>query len=401
MSKTKSKPGVRPLGDNRYAIRATLVDSVTKQRKEIKRVITAGNLREADAARDVLLAELERPAVAKEARMTVSDYAVRWLTLRRPLLRPGTAHRYRLHLDRFIAALGGVWIDDLTPRMVTDWLAQEAKTLSGVTCLNALRVVRTMTKDATSELRLPAWPCDRVRAPKPVEVYDDEENALNPEDLARLFHAMRSTELRMFPLFAFMAYTGTRYCEAHALEWADLDFEASTVLIVRSRYQKALGPPKTRGSKRHLSLPPELVDILRQHRAGLLRTQNPGLARNLVFPTTTGSYQDNAGLNHAIHRATKVAGIAKHFSAHGLRRTMNTLALKVAPAEAVRKLLGHTTAGMTTRYLAVDIDQKRAIADGVATLVRDATRDVEGRVEGWGIAPEGRGPSMTEPAAMT
>lgn len=401
MSKTKSKPGVRPLGNNRYAIRATLVDPATKQRREIKRMITAASLREADDARDALLSELERPAAQKAARMTVSDYAVRWLTLRRATLRPGTMHRYHSHLDRFIAALGSVWIDELSPRMVTDWLHAEAATLSGVTCLNMLRVVRTMTKDATAELQLQRWACDRVKAPKPVRGYADGENALTPEELFKLFQSMRTQSPWHLPLFAFMAYTGLRFCEAHALRWSDVDFETRTAVIVRSRYMKAITDPKTEQSKRLVSLPEELVEILKAQRAELVRRQNPGLSADLAFPALKGGYQWHAGINNAIKAASASIGLVKRFTPHGLRRTMNTLGLQVASAEVVRKVLGHTTAGMTQRYLSVDLDQKRSLASGVAQLVRVAGRNVEGRVEGQ-VPPMGASNGAgTEAPAMT
>ena len=64
------------------------------------------------------------------------------------------------------------------------------------------------------------------------------------------------------------------------------------------------------------------------------------------------------------------SGIQKRLTPHGLRRTLNTLALEVAPSEAVRKVLGHADAAMTERYLAPSMDAKRAVLGKVVTLVR-------------------------------
>jgi hypothetical protein len=68
-------------------------------------------------------------------------------------------------------------------------------------------------------------------------------------------------------------------------------------------------------------------------------------------------------------RALKRAGIATHVTVHGLRRTLNTLALQVAPGELVRKILGHADQAMTLHYLAPDIEARRQLSASVFGLV--------------------------------
>lgn len=454
MSKSKNTPGVRQLGQpNKFGIRATLVDPDTKQRKEIKRVISAATRHEALAAQEALRLELEHAvemrrdtrrreveAAAKAAHdakfPTVGDYVAGWLLQKskhpaegararkgRKKVRHGTLLRYAEHLAHFADQLGDVRMHDLTSAHVIDWLENLSTKLSPVTCINALRVVKTMTLDARAELNLPSWPCDRVVPPEPEEGYDEEApNAFTPAELAQVESAMQTTAPRLWPLFAVMAQLGLRFCEAHALEWDDIDLDGRTVSIVRSRYKGETNKPKTKSSERTLPLDLDtgdfdLVSILRTQRAMLMRTQNAGLAKGLVFPTTTGTYQDNSRLNAAIAKATKVAKVEVHVTSHGLRRTANTVALDVLsiPVEhaielfgqtdtneghhegpesagaAVREITGHTNRKMTSRYMALSLERKRSTLRRVRDVVRAARVEaqqaaacVEGRVEAGG-----------------
>ena len=109
-----------------------------------------------------------------------------------------------------------------------------------------------------------------------------------------------------------------------------------------------------------------------------MREQNPGLREDWVFPSSVGTLLATGSLRTPLRRALKVAGIQKRLTPHGLRRTLNTLALEVAPSEAVRKVLGHADAAMTERYLAPSMDAKRAVLGKVVTLVRGGDVGIAG-----------------------
>lgn len=273
-------------------------------------------------------------------------------------------------------------MDRLMPGMITDWLQEEARSLSGWSCHGALRVLRTLTRDAQVELGLDKWPCERVKPPKALSRYDeDRPNALTADELARLFVAMREDEAYWFPLFATMAFTGLRFAEASALQWSDLDLDGGTLAVRRSQYRGELGDPKTEGSRRRLPLVPELANVLQAHRVRLMRAQHPGLVHDWVFPSATGGLLTTGGLNKPIRRACVKAQISHHLTAHGLRRTLNTLALQVASGETTRKILGHTTAAMTAHYNAPAMAEKREALGRVIQMVQpdrssDQPRDV-------------------------
>lgn len=369
----RTPPGIHRIGPGKYRIRATTVDPNTGKRKDTERIIHKDSLSEVIAAQLTLQQELLHNDTPP--RSTVREYADVWLTRRAPRLKHSTMLRYKEHLNRIVADLGSVYMDKLTPGMVTDWLQVQARTMSGWTCHGALRVLRTMTRDALVDLRLTRWPCERVVPPKPLNRYDeDEPNALTGEELGRLFVAMQEHEPYWLPLFATMAFTGLRFAEASALKWSDIDFEAGTIAVRRSQYRGVVGDPKTEASRRRIPLVVELASVLREHREKLLREQHPGLAAEWVFPSNVGGLLPTGCLNDPIRRACALVNIKHRLTAHGLRRTLNTLALQVASSETTRKILGHTTTAMTAHYNAPAMAEKREVLGRVIQLVRPDTK---------------------------
>jgi integrase len=347
----------------------TIVDPNTGKRKENDRIIESNSKAEVIASQLALREQMLQTEVPR--RVKLRDYATKWIERRKPRLKLSTWSRYEEHLARILDGLGEVYMDRLMPGMISDWLQAQALTLSGWSCHGALRVLRTLTRDAQVELGLDKWPCERVRPPKALSRYDeDRPNALTADELARLFVAMRDEEVYWFPLFATMAFTGLRFAEASALRWGDIDLDGGTLAIRRSQYRGEVGEPKTEGSRRRLPLVPELAAVLQAHREQLVRAQHPGLVHDWVFPSATGGLLTTGCLNKPIRRACVTAKIRHHLTAHGLRRTLNTLALQVASAETTRKILGHTTAAMTAHYNAPAMAEKREALGRVIQLVQ-------------------------------
>ena len=346
----KKYPGICRLGPKRFRIRVTTTCQVTRRRKEVDRIVRCANVTEALRAQSELRDELCREVEAEQpglGKISVRDYANRWFERRKPKLKYSTRLRYAAHLDRVCDGLGDVTMAELNPAMVSDFLADQAETFSGWTSLGLLRVMRTMTRDAQAELGLDRWACERVTRPKPVERYTDEEpNALTVEELRALWATMRESEPAWFPLFAVMATTGLRFAEATALKWSDIDTEANVIRVRRNQYQGELGTPKTSGSRRRVPLVPEVAAIVEAHR---VRLESKGLSGDWVFPSSAGTLLSAGALRKPLQRAAKRAGIAHRVTPHGLRRTLNTLALPLAPAETIRSIMGHTTSEMTTR----------------------------------------------------
>lgn len=294
-----------------------------------------------------------------DARITIAEYAWRWLARKMPNLKPSTRHQYCNQVRQICDGLGDMLMADLSPGDVSDWLANLPAHLGGSTCSGLLRVLRVMTRDARADLRLVHWACDRVTNPRPLGHYtDDDPNALDGEQLGRLLVAMREHEPAWFPLFATMALTGMRFAEASALQWNDLDFEVGKISVRRNQYRGMISTPKTERSKRPIPIVPELALILRAQEQ-VVRSANP--KAEWVFPSAEGGLHYSGALNKPVRHAASIAQLKIRITSHGLRRTLNTLALQVAPAETVRLILGHVTSEMTTRYNAPSLDARRDV----------------------------------------
>ncbi len=271
--------------------------------------------------------------------------------------------------------IGHFKMAELTPGDVNHWLSNLPTTMGGWRCAGILRVLRTMTRDAKADLQLTHWACERVTAPRALIRYSDEDpNALTAEQLGRLFAAMREHEPAWFPLFATMALTGMRFAEATALQWIDIDTTARKITIVRNQYRGMLSTPKTVGSRRAIPLVPELAEILEDHKRSLVNA--PALIRDSwwVFPSTTGGLHPSGALGVPMSRAAEIAQIGFRITPHGLRRTLNTIALQVAPAETIRAILGHVTTDMTARYNAPTLDARREVLTRVVKRIDVRTK---------------------------
>ena len=168
-----------------------------------------------------------------------------------------------------------------------------------------------------------------------------------------------------------MAMTGMRYGEASALQWNDIDFEVGKVAVRRNQVRGMIGTPKTKGSNRTIPLVPELAAIL-QAQERRLSACVPAMA--WVFPSKSGKPHPSGVLRKPIRRVAAIIGLRRRITPHGLRRTLNTLALQVAPAETIRLIMGHVTTDMTTRYNAPTLDARRDVLERVTASIETPTR---------------------------
>lgn len=112
-------------------------------------------------------------------------------------------------------------------------------------------------------------PARRIDAPKvdrvAIEHMDDKQ-------AIRFMEIVQDEPIEYRVIFTMLLITGMRRGELLGLEWPDIDFENGVVHIRRtSQYAAGRGiytdTTKTEQSKRPLSVPAELLDLLRQYRA--------------------------------------------------------------------------------------------------------------------------------------
>lgn len=110
-------------------------------------------------------------------------------------------------------------------------------------------------------------PFDKVIKPKSRQV-QRKGNFLTKEELKEFLKLAQTATLSyFFPLVHLMSYTGLRQGEALALKWSDIDFENKKITVdktaVRIKEKQTLQTPKTKNSKRVISIDPTTLSILK------------------------------------------------------------------------------------------------------------------------------------------
>jgi integrase len=264
--------------------------------------------------------------------------------------------------------LGDHYVDAIEREDIVAW--RNARRGTPATINTRLRVLRTVLADATEELRLARNPSARVKATDE-QVHDAPPNRLTAEQLPRVLAALKEHEPERYPLFLTLALTAARVCEATALKWSDIDFDASSIHIRSARWKEHIGTTKT-GRTRTVPMLEPLAAELRTHRRNLMERQAKGFEAGWVFPSASGSPIRGPTLWKPLKRALVVVGVTERFTLHGLRRTFNNLAWQVASGEVVRAMTGHATARMTEHYSHIESEEKRRAADAVLRLVYPA-----------------------------
>jgi integrase len=298
---------------------------------------------------------------------TVTTYARYWLDhVASERVRPSTHTRYRCLVDRYIVpAIGKKRLTRLAPADVRLMLARasanraaarskrgsEPALVSARTVQQVHAVLRAMLAAALREELVARNVARLVQPPSP------EREEINPwtDSEARSFLA-GSRHHRLHALFVVALALGLRRGELLGLRWADIDLGDRQLRVLRTLQRVrgqgvVFGPPKSRRSRRVLTMPAVVVEALRSHK---VRQDTDRTAAGdeweesgLVFTTATGRNTEPRNLNTAYSRLLARTS-ARVIRFHDLRHTCATLLLSrgVSP-RMVMDILGHSQIAVT------------------------------------------------------
>jgi integrase len=261
--------------------------------------------------------------------------------------RPRYETAIRLHLDPY---WGRTLLTKTRHPHVEMWLRQmRERSVTPTTQRFALRILNAALNAAVRKEILPSNPCSRVDKPKRK---DREIHLLDEAQAQRLLDAARGHEL--YPLYVLALASGLRIGELLALAWPDVDLERGTVRVRHTlgRVDKKLvvRQPKTPAARRTITIPPEAVAALREHRG---RQERAGHLGKVVFCSSTGGYKwrDYPG-GRLLWRLLAKAGLPR-IRFHDLRHTHASILLsRGGSLRAVASRLGHSKPEMTLRVYA-------------------------------------------------
>jgi integrase len=227
--------------------------------------------------------------------------------------------------------------------------------------------------------RNPAWRAARgLEAP---ETSEAEQAAWDAEELSAFLESTAGSPL--YPMWHVFAMTGMRRGEVCGLQWGDVDLEAATVTVRRSRVplqgKVVESSPKT-GRIRVVDLDPGTVEVLREMRstAAMRGVETPADLESAdvdpgayLFLTDAGEPIDPNVPSREFRKAADAAGLPP-IPLHGLRHTHATIALQQhVPLHIVSARLGHSNSNVTLRVYTHVLRNDQAIA---ACTFADAVR---------------------------
>lgn len=370
--------GVRRLEDGRIRVRATAKDPKTGKIRERKRTLEKGtSVTAAIQKRDKLKAEIrEGRNRRQEKRVSVADYAERWMAQKANDLKASTVDRYITTLTEHIYPhLGDIKLDALTRYDVQQWVkwasnaerkrGDEWEPYSTATVQSWWRILRMLLLDAYADQEISENVVYRVDPPSTGEKNKREKRTLTPSQLTDLVGAAEKIAPHRHAEIATLAYTGMRAGELYGLEWRDIDMSARRIDIVRAVWRREVYDTKT-GDPRHVFVPPFVRDAIDDHRKWMMAEKHPGLRDGIVFPADNGERRFSQSLYKPLGKAAESAGIDINVTPQVIRRSVNSCLLAQGYDRAiVQSIMGHSTDAMTDHYEETADPVKREAAESL------------------------------------
>lgn len=250
--------------------------------------------------------------------------------------------------------LGHIQLAKLTRQDIQTFYGKLPAKKLGASRINFIHAtLHKALKDAVDAGLLSDNVCHGAKIPR---IDNPERPALTPEEARQFLNAAKGDRLEA--LFTLAIATGMRHGELCGLKWKDINLEQGYLQVRRTKhYLRGYGvvelEPKTKQSKRRISLPAFLLDTLKQHRVRQLEerlAKGIGWEENdLVFPNTRGRFLYAQQLNNAFYKVLTQAGLPPmHF--HDLRHSAATILLTMGVnPKAVQEILGHSDISITLR----------------------------------------------------
>ncbi|MBX5437501.1 MAG: tyrosine-type recombinase/integrase, partial [Alicyclobacillaceae bacterium] len=193
---------------------------------------------------------------------------------------------------------------------------------------------------------------DNVEAPKPART---RFTVWSLDEVRRFLSAPEVKSHRFYLAFLLALTTGMRIGEILALQWQDVDLDSATLQVRRTITMRGataeFGPPKSESGERIITLPREVVDALRQHRARQAQEKllmGPAYHdMDLVIARSTGNVVTPQFLRAKFVRLIEQLGLPR-IRFHDLRHTHSSILLELGEnLKTLQERLGHASYQIT------------------------------------------------------
>ncbi|GER67439.1 site-specific integrase [Weizmannia acidilactici] len=193
-----------------------------------------------------------------------------------------------------------------------------------------------------------------VKNAKPPKVKSEEKITWTVDEVNRFQNLIKNSSMEIPYLLAI--FTGMRRGEVLGLKWDDVDFENKKIRIKRSLcFVSGKGlifkEPKTKKSKRQISISQHVVNVLKKHKQKQeFQKEKLGIQyqnNNLIVCTDDGKPLDPRNLLRQFYRLIEEANVPR-ISFHDLRHTHATILMQQGEnPKVVSERLGHSRVGIT------------------------------------------------------
>jgi integrase len=380
-----SRGHVRKQGKDSWELKFDLGRDPVSGKRITKYATFRGTKKKAEEELTRRLGQRDRGTFLEPTKQTVAQYLRHWLDAdidRRLAARTAARHRGIVEKN-IIPKLGSIPLRSLTAAHIETfeaelqregWVKPRAKqpgsgdAKRGLSAQTVLHVHRTLSQALNHAVWIGVLyrnPAQQVRPPRPPQ---REVKILSKDEIGVILEAARGTELHLLVLVS--VTTGIRRGELLALRWSDIDLDAG-VLTVNQALERTNGKstfksPKTRTSRRTITLPAACVAALREHKTRQSeRRLGLGLGRDpegLVFARPDGVPLDADSQSKAFRRLVKAAGVAR-ITLHGLRHThISHLLMDGVHVKVVSERAGHANVNVTLGVYAAYIPNMQADA---------------------------------------
>lgn len=219
-----------------------------------------------------------------------------------------------------------------------------------------LSVINRIFKYAVLMDILDSNPFDKVIKPKSRQT-QRKGNFLTKEELKELLKLAQTATLSyFFPLVHLMSYTGLRQGEALALKWSDIDFENKKITVdktaTRIKEKQTLQTPKTKNSKRVISIDPTTLFILKSWKKDQIKIYFKNGKHfegdeNFIFTNQRAEWVHIHNFIRYFKRFIADHKL-KQITPHGLRHTHASLLFSAGvEPKSISDRLGHSTVQIT------------------------------------------------------
>lgn len=347
-------------GETRYLFQTYLgIDPATgKERRTTRRGFKT--MKEAKQAERNLLLDVEENGLPSNQSdgfqdPTFEELASLWLENYRTTVKPSTFENVQSKVEKMTEEhFEGLKLKKITVAYCQRVVIKLSK--SYVLYNHYLSVINRIFKYAVLMDILDSNPFDKVIKPKSRQT-QRKGNFLTKEDLKEFLKLAQTATLSyFFPLVHLMAYTGLRQGEALALKWSDIDFENKKITVdktaVRIKEKQTLQTPKTKNSKRVISIDPTTLSILKSWKKDQIKIyfrngKHFEGDENFIFTNQRGEW---VHIHNFIRYFKRF--IADHklktITPHGLRHTHASLLFSAGvEPKNISDRLGHSTVQIT------------------------------------------------------